>query len=1038
MMDQMVILKNRELPPDSDYSFLRKTGLAHIENLASRLWTDYNVHDPGITILEALCYAITELGYRTSFDIKDLMADKDGNIQIDQAFFSAKNILTNLPLTIQDYRKLLVDIVGVSNAWLYPYRDVNMNLIGEPDQEVNIYADCKKDQLVYEKTEHTVKLHGLYRVVLDLEESDEFGDLNKGNIPYQFATPELNGVKFEILLKSWNDYNDYDEYEFIRTITIDPSLVSVNAVSIAGDRFKVNINLGSGSNVHAFSFEVAAARTIDPASIIYVQTELNDPLKTAIIRIFSIYQKKLIQIHSILQTVKQVLHSHRNLCEDFIKLETVCTQDVAFCADIEVTPGTDIEKVYAKVLFDIENYLDPEIGFYSLQERLEEGVPADEIFEGPVLQHGFIKSDELEASQLRTKILTSDIINFIMDIEGVLAVKDVLLTKYDSNEKPVLPSQRWCLEIENGCKPVLDIDRSKVLFFKGKLPFKPKMAETLDTLKYLHGLEERNKLKGTEDDLPMPRGNDRELEDYLSVQYEFPTTYGVGNAGLPGNSTHQRRAQAKQLKAYMMFYDQVLGNFFSQLAHAKELFSINDAVNQTYFAQFLDGIKGMGEIFENAGDLKKIFDKPLSIENAAITQTRLNLVEDTDTFYDRRNRFLDHLLARFAESFNEYTLLLYAYTNANSFDKFDNDKLLKDKIDFINDYPVISSERGKAFDYIPGNFNASTKQWESDSNQLWDTYNVSGYERRLARRTGIEDFSRRFLFCLKNIDVQKTDDVIPKYAFSIKDDMGNEVIKSARDYDSQAELNEVVMKIPDAATDVSNYKNTKIAGTAESPPGFSFDIHDESGVPIAKSGLVYDDETPRDIMIDWISDAMKVCPSEGMHLIEHILLRPRFVLPSQLMIKGGEQTPLEDIYKLFEVCLNDHCEFCGEEDPYSFRMSLILPCWHDRSQSMDFRAYFESIARTEAPAHCTIKICWINNTLMRDFEIVYKEWLEALCYYEFDLIHNELNKERLRLASNAMIDIMKNLHSEYPEAQLHDCDTGVTNPVRLGSTVLGS
>src|SRR3546814_4602884 len=122
--------------------------------------------------MEQLCYALTELGYRSDFDILDLMADKDGNIAGLQTFFSAKNILSSAPLTVEDYRKLLVDIDGVRNAWLYPFRDGDFQLVGKPSQEVPLYAHCKKDILTYQETEHFIELKGLYRVVLYLEEND--------------------------------------------------------------------------------------------------------------------------------------------------------------------------------------------------------------------------------------------------------------------------------------------------------------------------------------------------------------------------------------------------------------------------------------------------------------------------------------------------------------------------------------------------------------------------------------------------------------------------------------------------------------------------------------------------------------------------------------------------------------------------------------------------------------------------------------------------------------------------------------------------
>jgi len=116
MKKQQFIAKERTLLPSQDYEFLRLAGMKYIEKYGNQLWSDYNSHDPGVTILEVLSYAITELGYRTSFDIKDLLADKEGTIG-NKTFFPANKILTNAPLSEIDYRKVLIDIDGVSNAW---------------------------------------------------------------------------------------------------------------------------------------------------------------------------------------------------------------------------------------------------------------------------------------------------------------------------------------------------------------------------------------------------------------------------------------------------------------------------------------------------------------------------------------------------------------------------------------------------------------------------------------------------------------------------------------------------------------------------------------------------------------------------------------------------------------------------------------------------------------------------------------------------------------------------------------------------------
>ena len=51
---------------------LLKSAIDHIQKFSGNQWSDYNYHDPGITILEQLCFAITDLGYKTNFEIEDL------------------------------------------------------------------------------------------------------------------------------------------------------------------------------------------------------------------------------------------------------------------------------------------------------------------------------------------------------------------------------------------------------------------------------------------------------------------------------------------------------------------------------------------------------------------------------------------------------------------------------------------------------------------------------------------------------------------------------------------------------------------------------------------------------------------------------------------------------------------------------------------------------------------------------------------------------------------------------------------------------
>ena len=65
-----------------DYESLLRDGISLIQKFSGNKWTDYNFHDPGITILEQLCYALTDLGYRSNFKVEDLLLLNKDNFDI--------------------------------------------------------------------------------------------------------------------------------------------------------------------------------------------------------------------------------------------------------------------------------------------------------------------------------------------------------------------------------------------------------------------------------------------------------------------------------------------------------------------------------------------------------------------------------------------------------------------------------------------------------------------------------------------------------------------------------------------------------------------------------------------------------------------------------------------------------------------------------------------------------------------------------------------------------------------------------------------
>ncbi len=92
---------------------LRSLGIAATQAASGLRWTDYNVHDPGVTILEQLSYALTEVAYRADLPVADHMCRPDGTIDFErQALFAPEQIFPCRATTASDYRRLLLDEVA--------------------------------------------------------------------------------------------------------------------------------------------------------------------------------------------------------------------------------------------------------------------------------------------------------------------------------------------------------------------------------------------------------------------------------------------------------------------------------------------------------------------------------------------------------------------------------------------------------------------------------------------------------------------------------------------------------------------------------------------------------------------------------------------------------------------------------------------------------------------------------------------------------------------------------------------------------------
>lgn len=1019
MPKSITIQKTQSLNNSSNYELLRQKGLEYIEKLGSRLWTDYNIHDPGITMLEALSYALTDLGYRTSLDIKDLLAlpaeetpDADGQYPADkrQALYTARNILTVNPWTTDDFRKLLINIDGIKNGWL--------NCKKCACDDIYLYANCTKSILQYSATNHQVIVRGLYDILLEFEEEEKSGNLNSGKIKYNFSFKngtQLANANIEMRLPSWAKLEEnkaaYKKFRnpkseitniavpfisasvpVLANIPASPEQVLDNALRKPVFA-KVEVTFKPDKNLAATEVLVFDAV---PMNIWFRNSEerralvLAD-LKKAIIDktvagIFPKYLEKIKRADTVIAETIQVLHDHRNLAEDYCTIKAIEVEDIAICADMELEPSADIEAVLAEAYYRIDQYMSPDIKFYSLQQLLDAGKPVDEIFEGPALSNGFIDNDELADASLRTMLYASDVINLVMDIAGVKSIKNFVFAKYDDNGN-ITETQSWSMSVSFNHQPRLYVEGTKVLVLKNGLPFLADANELSDTLQVVKGQHTQPKFSVLENDLPVPHGTYYDLQSYYAVQNSLPLTYGVGVDGLSESATDLRKAQAKQLKAYLLFFEQLLVNYLGQLANVKELFAVDNTVTQTYFSRLLqaDEVEGLSSLYNGI--------------DAAGLQA---LIENRDTFLDRRNHFLDHLLARFAETFNDYALMLYSYTDDKD---IAGSQLIEKKISFLQNFPTLSRDRAKSFNYKkPG--------------MVCNSENVAGLVNRIRLLLG---YGKSYSGYAELYEEKDIDGKLFERRWRLTD--GNKKIYlsgSTRYVDEElavaeqkawGELDNVFLYI----TNPNHYKIKKLKA-------FVLNLVDDAGEVIATRKQHFktkqEAETAREEIIAF---AQKLLVTEKIFIVEHVLMRPRNI--------PGIQFPDGD--PLLSVCLDAGCSDCDERDPYSFRITVVLNGEDGlANKGMEFRRFAEQTIRMETPAHLGLKICWVSRKELEAFSQLYCLWLAELARPEPDAatLHSRLD---------ALLKVFTNLNNVYPQATLHDCiDGNDDNRVFLGHTAI--
>ena len=865
-MIEPLTITNEPLESGMDYARLRAEGQQLIAGLAGHVWTDYNPTDPGITLLETLCYAITDLSYRLGFDVQDLLASSPDGSSSGKQFFSAREILTVNPLTIMDYRKLLIDIKGVRNAWLEK-------------------AEAAETPVVYDQASASI------------------------SFPFTGAVsgqqPGLNGL-YRVLLEL--DGSDSDQ--------------------------------------------------------------------------------------RVINNVWKRMRKFRNVGEDIAQVHVLGDAEVTIKADIEIDRNADVNEVLAGVYERLHGYLSPRPAFHTLESRLESGREVEEIFNGPPLDNGFLDDGELESFQRITEIFTADIVTVLMQVERVTAVRNVLLSQ--GRQTPV----EWVLKLRDpvNSRPVLKpvgqfLSDGDITLYSHDGANIVSPDNDVVVSKVERRQERERKAADTRvvsADLEVPGGQHRDLTDFVSMQAELPINFGVGRHGLSGSADDLRRAQAKQLQAYLLVFDQLMLNYLAQLANARELFAVKpdkeiaatDMPSPTYFAAPLPAqVAGAEDVIANY--------------DAGYHAWLDELVADPEVDADRMNRFLDHLLARHGQDFTPGGALYpIEETGASGEPVPATVRVIPAKRRFLQDCAELSRNRAKGFNYTDGN--------------TWDTDNVSGLEKRIKRLLDIGSDERHSLQGVEGfhlIDHILLRPVLPNGHVTFQGaDVPDKVLCAGRRKHGLQDQDEVgFMQTPGG-----NYLQSVYP--VEVVDEYDFLIPDTYVAPadpnIPETGIWIAGLQKQDSLISLSRAISRI--GEGAQLLDETHHTTAITAPGlhgldtgdTIFISGSRADALNGVHKVrcdTPGCLeidvpfkpafkkqNKHARINRHPlypDPYSCRLSFIFPAAGARAAAVTvgqrFRDLVAEVIRKETPAHITPHLYWLEDKMLKKFEVDYKAWLQA-------------------------------------------------------------
>ena len=738
-------------PPYLDFDKLRSSAITYLGNLSGNIWTDHNVHDPGITILEMLIYALMDLGYRSNMPVEDLLARNPEDKSKDTNFFTPSQILANNPLTITDYRKMLVDIKHVKNAWLVIEDQWPVDLCGAtPNDGVNFRNN--PNQIDPCRCDH---LNGLYHVYIQLEDDN-------------LTTEELNKLKLKIRRKLMAHRNLCEDF-------IDITILCTLDLGVCAQ-----IDLDPTADVQEVLFSIveSLSRFFSPSPVFYSLQELLDKQKP-IEEIFSGRPFNITESHGFIDTEEfehLTLRKELHLSDVYSELAGVDgisrVQNLKWitCCDNEKTSSNDWQlalptnyvpsfslkcssfsftqngkpvpvdfeaiETYESLKFSSNRkalYKEPST---FLDPEYTKGIYRNDLGDYYSIQNEFPRVYGIGEGMLGKDVSIKRRAQ-ALQLQGFLLFFDQFLANYLAQLKNI----RSLFSFSS-------IDTTPRTYFTNKLANVPQLQQLLR----FRADEGDNNIGGTRGGIigyPTSRKNIEKLiaNNGLGNTNLDRICNEIGKKDFPpyafcfATERDQALSQLQEDFLYGDFTPVIVSNyndcyFFYFFTSSPDI----AIISQRYYKNETDAA-GAAASMKYAASLKKNFrsfglpccereEETYSFDiefNLDLYADYLQLiVEDADLFSSRRQQFLNHLLSRFAETFSDFALLSSPFFSSKD---LQTNQIHAQEL-FLQRYPDISSNRGKGYDYLANK---------------WGNYNISGFEKRFKALAGIDDWRRHYL-----------------------------------------------------------------------------------------------------------------------------------------------------------------------------------------------------------------------------------------------------------------------------------------------------